>query len=166
MSFSGPFNLPSDGLLAAPPMISNCSNLPFGTQGRSYRLETVPYKQERGDRKASMPRRSTGFCSVSLSYINSTYFELYITGIIYSLWCLDLSLNIMNGVLYSRNLCIPITRKYLLLQIEYNIFIYSSFSVHLGYNQLLVSVHNVTMKIHVYVLLNMFILICWVYTKE
>ena len=43
--------------LAAPPLslhplpslISNCLNLPFGTQGRSWRLECVPYKQGMGD---------------------------------------------------------------------------------------------------------------------
>ena len=33
------------GFLAVPPLISNCSNLPFGTQERSWRLESVPYKQ-------------------------------------------------------------------------------------------------------------------------
>ena len=32
-----------------PSLISNCLNLPFGTQGRSWRLESVPYKQEMGD---------------------------------------------------------------------------------------------------------------------
>ena len=31
----GPFNLTSGGFLAAPPLISNCSNMPFGAQGRS-----------------------------------------------------------------------------------------------------------------------------------
>ena len=30
-----PFNLTSGGFLAAPPLISNCSNMPFGAQGRS-----------------------------------------------------------------------------------------------------------------------------------
>ena len=45
VSFSGPFNLASDGFLAAPPMISNCLNLPFGTQGRSWRLESCLQKQ-------------------------------------------------------------------------------------------------------------------------
>ena len=43
--------------LAAPPLslhplpslISSCSNLPFGSQGRSWRLESIPYKQELGD---------------------------------------------------------------------------------------------------------------------
>ena len=48
-SFSGPFNLASGGLLAAPPLISNCSNLPFGTQGRSRRLESC--LQEMRDKK-------------------------------------------------------------------------------------------------------------------
>ena len=55
MSFSGPFNLASGGFLAAPPLISICSDLPFGTQGRSWRLESVPYKQENGGQK--------GFCA-------------------------------------------------------------------------------------------------------
>ena len=32
-----------------PCLISNCLNLPFGTQGRSWRLESVPYKQETGN---------------------------------------------------------------------------------------------------------------------
>ena len=34
LSFSGPFNLVSGGFLTAPSLISNCSNLPFGTQLR------------------------------------------------------------------------------------------------------------------------------------
>ena len=58
MSFSGPFNLASGGFLSAPPLTSNFSNLPFGTQGRSWRLE--PCLQETGDKKASMPRSPTG----------------------------------------------------------------------------------------------------------
>ena len=58
MSFSGPFHLASGGFLAAPPLISNCSNLPFGTQGRSWRLESC--LQEMGDKKASMPGSPTG----------------------------------------------------------------------------------------------------------
>ena len=73
MSFSGSFNLNSGRFLAAPPLslhplpspTSNCSNLPFGTQGRSWSLESVPYKQEMGDRKASMPRSLTGSFSIS-----------------------------------------------------------------------------------------------------
>ena len=32
-----------------PSLISNCLNLPFGTQERSWRLESVPYKQEMGN---------------------------------------------------------------------------------------------------------------------
>ena len=43
MSFSASFNLASGGFLAAPPLISNGLNLPFETQGRSWRLESVPY---------------------------------------------------------------------------------------------------------------------------
>ena len=65
MSFSDPFNLASGGLLAAPPLISNSSNLPFEIQQRSWRLDSVLYKQETGDRKSSVPRRPTGSCSVS-----------------------------------------------------------------------------------------------------
>ena len=38
---------------------SNCSNLPFGTQGESWRLE--------GDQKTSVPRSPTGSCLVSIS---------------------------------------------------------------------------------------------------
>ena len=59
-SFSGPFNLASGGFLAAPPLISNCSHLPFGTQGRSWRLESC--LQETGDKKglcAQEPHRAT-----------------------------------------------------------------------------------------------------------
>ena len=33
-------SLASGGFLAAPPLMSNCSNLPFGAQGRSQRLES------------------------------------------------------------------------------------------------------------------------------
>ena len=32
-----------------PSLIRNCSNPPFGTQGRSWRLESVPYKQKMED---------------------------------------------------------------------------------------------------------------------
>ena len=56
MSFSGFYNLVLGGFLTASPLslhplpslMSNCLNLPFGTQGRSKRLESVPYKQEMG----------------------------------------------------------------------------------------------------------------------
>ena len=65
MRFSGPFNLASSGFLAASPLISNRSNLSFGTQGRSWKLESC--LQEMRDRKASMPRSPTGPCLVSLS---------------------------------------------------------------------------------------------------
>ena len=40
MSLSGPFKLASGGFMAAPPLISNCSNLLFGTHVRSWRLES------------------------------------------------------------------------------------------------------------------------------
>ena len=51
--------------MAAPPLISNCWNLPFGTQGRSWRLE--PCLQEPGQKGlcAWEPHRaSLGFSSV------------------------------------------------------------------------------------------------------
>ena len=32
-----------------PSLINHCLNLPFGTQGRSWRLKPIPYKQETGD---------------------------------------------------------------------------------------------------------------------
>ena len=41
----------SGGFLAAPPLISNCLNLPFGTQERSRRLDSVSYKQENRGQK-------------------------------------------------------------------------------------------------------------------
>ena len=36
-------------LLLSPALIINSSDLPFETQGRSWRLEYIPYKQETGD---------------------------------------------------------------------------------------------------------------------
>ena len=36
-------------LHSLPSLLSNCLNLPFGTQGRSWRLEPMPYKQETRD---------------------------------------------------------------------------------------------------------------------
>ena len=67
MSFSGPFNLASDGFLAAPLLISYCLNLPFGTQGRSWRLESC--LQEMGDKRASVTGSPTGPHSVSIGLI-------------------------------------------------------------------------------------------------
>ena len=64
-SFSSPFNLASGGFVAAPPLISNCSNLPFGTQGRPWRLESC--LQEMGDKKASVSGSPTGTRLVSRS---------------------------------------------------------------------------------------------------
>ena len=52
-----------------PSLISKYLNLPFGNQGRSWRLVSVPYKQGMGkgcwQRKASVPRRPKGSFSVS-----------------------------------------------------------------------------------------------------
>ena len=56
-------NLVSSCFLAVPPLISNCSSPPFGTQGRSWRLES--FLQEMGDKKASVPESPTGPHSVS-----------------------------------------------------------------------------------------------------
>ena len=60
---------PPLSLHTLPFLISSCLNLPFGTQGRSWRLESIPFKKEtkRKRAKASMPRSPTGSCSVSLS---------------------------------------------------------------------------------------------------
>ena len=51
MSYSDPFNPASGGFLGAHPLMSNCSSLPFGTQGRSQRLESC--LQEMENKKAS-----------------------------------------------------------------------------------------------------------------
>ena len=51
--------------MAAPPLIGNSSNLLFEIQERSQRLDSVLYKQERGDRRSSVLRRPTVSCSVS-----------------------------------------------------------------------------------------------------
>ena len=58
ISLSGPFNLALHGFMAAPSLINICSNLPFRTQGRSWRLEFCP--QEMGDQRASKPEASQG----------------------------------------------------------------------------------------------------------
>ena len=61
MSFSSSFNLASGAYLAAPPLIRS--------QGRSWRLESVPCKKQMGDRKTSVPWSPTGCCLVLLSHI-------------------------------------------------------------------------------------------------
>ena len=66
VSFSGPFNLASGGFLGASSLISNCSHLPFGTQGRSWRLGSH-LKEMRGQ-KAFMPRSPTASSLVSLTW--------------------------------------------------------------------------------------------------
>ena len=63
MSFSSPFNLVLGDFLTALPLISNYSNLLFGTQGRSCRPESCLH--EMGDKTASVPGSPTGPCSVS-----------------------------------------------------------------------------------------------------
>ena len=52
-----------------PSQISNCLSLPFGTPGRLRRLESVPYKQEMRDRKASVLRSPTGSYLVSVGLL-------------------------------------------------------------------------------------------------
>ena len=63
MSFSGPINLASSAFLTVPPLNSNCLNLPFETQGRSWSLESCV--QKTGDRKSTLhpgaPQIPTGF---------------------------------------------------------------------------------------------------------
>ena len=43
------FTAPPLSLHSLSSLISKCLNLPFGTQGRSRKLKTIPYKQETGD---------------------------------------------------------------------------------------------------------------------
>ena len=51
-------------------LISNCLNLPFGTQGRSWRLNEACFLQARkgGHRKTFVPRSPTGYCSTFICY--------------------------------------------------------------------------------------------------
>ena len=44
------------GFLASPPLISNCSNLSFGAQGRSWGWGLLPTNKKTGDRNTSLPR--------------------------------------------------------------------------------------------------------------
>ena len=53
MTFSGPSKLASDVSLTLPALISNSWNLPFGTQGRSWRLGSC--LEETGGKRASWP---------------------------------------------------------------------------------------------------------------
>ena len=46
--------------MAAPPLINKSLNPPFGTQGRSYRLESVSYKQENGKERLPCPGAPQG----------------------------------------------------------------------------------------------------------
>ena len=48
-----------------PSLISHCSNLPSGTQERSGKQESTPYKHRMGDPKASVCWSPTWFCSFS-----------------------------------------------------------------------------------------------------
>ena len=59
--FSGPFNLASGGFLKAPPLISNCSNLPSGKVMEAGVLPTRNW-----DKKSSVPRSPTGSFSISI----------------------------------------------------------------------------------------------------
>ena len=53
-------------LCSLPYLTSSYLNLHFGTQGRLLRLETIPYTQETGDKKASVLGSLTAFSSVSV----------------------------------------------------------------------------------------------------
>lgn len=53
MRFSSPSNLASSDFLAVPPLTRVCSNLPFGTQERSWKLES--HLQKLGDKSVSLP---------------------------------------------------------------------------------------------------------------
>ena len=59
-----------------PSLISNCLNLSFETQGRSWRLESIPYKQEMGDTERLLcpgaPQGPAGF----QAYVYLCYFCL------------------------------------------------------------------------------------------
>ena len=48
-----------------PSLISHCSDLPSGTQGRSGKQESTPYKHRMGDPKVSVRWSPTWFCSFS-----------------------------------------------------------------------------------------------------
>ena len=59
--------VPPLSLHPLPSLLSNCLNLPLGTQGRPWRLSEVHFLRTRngGHRKAFVPRSPTGPCSVS-----------------------------------------------------------------------------------------------------
>ena len=61
ISFSGPLNLALGGFLAAPPLISNSWNPPFGIQGRSWRLESC--LQETRDKRKGFYAQEPTWCS-------------------------------------------------------------------------------------------------------
>ena len=75
MSFLSSFNLALACLLAAPSWISNYSNLPFGTQRRSGRLNS--YLQEIMDTKTSMPGSPTE-SSLVLRAVNEAVVPVYL----------------------------------------------------------------------------------------
>ena len=62
ISRGGPRTLPpgctivSWSLQPLPSLMSNCLNLPFGPQGRSWTLKLIPQKQEMGDTENLVPR--------------------------------------------------------------------------------------------------------------
>ena len=72
-----------------PFLISNCLILPFGTQGRSWRLNEAYFQQIRngGLRKAFEPRSSKGPCSISYTHkaLKNKYFSLSFFNIDFSL---------------------------------------------------------------------------------
>ena len=63
--------VPPLSLHPLPSLISNCLNLPFGTQGRSWRLKPIPYKQEMGDtERISCPGAPQGPAQFHYHYPN------------------------------------------------------------------------------------------------
>ena len=59
--------VPPWSLHPLPSLISNCLNLPLGTQGRSWRLNEAPFLKTRdgGHREMFVPRSPTGPCLVT-----------------------------------------------------------------------------------------------------
>ena len=60
-----------------PFLIGNCSNLPFGTQGRSWRLEFIPNKQEMGNTKRLLypgaPQSLARFHSAYVHFLGNNF---------------------------------------------------------------------------------------------
>ena len=74
MSFSGPLNLASGGFLAAPPLICNCLNLPFGNSGKVMEAGVLPTRngEQKGLHASELHRAPLGFTSMLLSWITQS----------------------------------------------------------------------------------------------